>query len=160
MLKKKEVIIGSIISLVLLINLYYFGLIFKKNCSTEDCFEDALSICKPVEYESRINNNVYNYEIYRSLGNNCRIKVDLEKSSEGTDFDTRIRLEGKSMKCSVPKDDLLLLKLTEINNLLKYCSGPLKEAIYEIMIKNMYTVIITNLGEILGEVQTSLIKKI
>lgn len=159
-LKKKVIILCIIIFVVLLIIFYYFGLIFKKTCTTQECFEDSVGVCSPVKFDNRINNNIYHYEIYRSLGANCKININLLRSSEGTDFDTKGRLEGKSMKCLIPKDDLATLRLTEVNNLLKYCSGPLKEGIYEIIIKNMYTIIINNLGEILGDVQTSLIRKI
>ena len=64
------------------------------------------------------------------------------------------------MLCLIPKSELSLININEVENLLKYCTGQLKEGIYEIIIKKMYSIIISNLGEILGEVQTSLIKKI
>ena len=157
---KKRIILICLIAIIFLVLIsYYFGLI-KKTCSTEQCFEDAASVCQPVKYFNVINNNIYEYKISRSLGENCKIKISLGKSSIGTDFETKERLEGKSMVCLIPKTELYSVNLNEINNLLRYCTGSLKEGIYEVIIKNMYSVIISNLGEILGEVQTSLIKKI
>ena len=64
------------------------------------------------------------------------------------------------MKCLVPKNELSNVNFNEVENLLGYCTGSLKEGIYEILIKKMYGIIISNLGEILGEVQLNLIKKV
>ena len=90
----------------------------------------------------------------------CKIQINLERTSVGTEFENKILLEGKSMECFIPKSRLFEVNFNEIENLLGYCSGPLKEGIYEIMIKKMYGVIISNLGDILGELQLSLIQKI
>lgn len=149
----------GIFAVFLFIVLYYFGA-FKGTCEDEKCFQDSVSACSPKKYNFNVNNNVYTYVISRSLGENCKIKVSLERSAEGTDFDTRGKLEGKSMNCKVPKSELGAVNLNEVENLLGYCTGPLKEGMYEILIKKMYGIIISNLGEILGEVQLGLIKKV
>ena len=159
-LEKRGIIILSLILLLVLAGIsYYFGII-KKNCKDEECFDDAIKFCSPVKYDRPINNNVYRYEISRSLGENCKMEISLESSSTGTDFETREKLEGKSMKCYIPKVQLYSIDLKEVENLLGYCTGPLKEGIYEIIIKKMYGIILSNLGDILGDVQVSLIKKI
>jgi hypothetical protein len=160
MYTKKQMIIYSLVALLaLLLILYFFGVI-KKTCSDEECFKEKINSCSPIKYDRQIKNNIYTYEISRSLGNNCKIKISLERSSEGTLIDEKIKLEGKTMKCSIPKEELISLNIDEVENLLQYCTGPLKEGIYEIIIRNMYGVIISNLGEVLSEVQTSVIKKI
>lgn len=160
MYAKKQVIIYSIVAfLVLLLVLYFFGVI-KRTCNSEECFKEKINSCSPIKYDRQIKNNIYVYEISRSLGNNCKMKISLERSSEGTLPDEKLKLEGKTMKCSIPKDELVSINIDEVENLLQYCTGQLKEGIYEIIIRNMYGVIISNLGEVLGEVQTSVIKKI
>lgn len=156
MLSKKMLII--LLFIILLSNIYFFG--YTKSCDTEECFLKAINSCAPVKYDNIVNNNIYVYTIQRSFSNDCKLNVKLERASEGTDFDTRYKLEGKSMTCFIPIKDFLIIDFKEVNNFLKYCSGQLKEGIYEIIIKNMYSIIISNIGEILGEVQTSLIKKL
>ncbi len=157
--KKRVYFYLAVFLVVLSIILYYFGL-FKGTCEDEKCFHEAASLCSPKKYNQNVNNNIYNYVISRSFGENCKIRVSLDRSAEGTDFDTRGKLEGKSMKCLVPKSELNNVNFNEVENLLGYCTGPLKEGMYEIIIKKMYGIIISNLGEILGEVQLGLIKKV
>lgn len=144
--------------LIVLANIYFF--IYTKSCDTGECFLKAINSCTPVKYDNIVNNNIYVYTIQRSFSNDCKLNVNLERASEGTDFETKYKLEGKSMTCFIPGKDFTVIDFKEVNNLLKYCSGPLKEGIYEIIIKNMYSIIISNIGEILSEVQTSLIKKL
>ena len=38
-----------------------------------------------------------------------------------------------------------------MNNIIQYCTGPLKESLYELIVKRMYELIIVNLGEIAEE---------
>ncbi len=157
--KKMLYIYCSIFFIVVFVLLYYFGA-FKGSCETDECFKDATTFCTPKKYDKSVDNTVYKYTISRSLGEYCKIKVSLEQSAEGTDFETKGRLEGKSMRCLVPKNELSNVNFNEVENILTYCTGPLKEGIYEILIKKMYGIIISNLGEILGEVQLNLIKKV
>ena len=157
--KKMLYIYCSIFFIALFIILYYFG-VFKTTCDDDACFKDATTFCSPKKYEKSVDNNIYKYVISRSLGENCKIRVSLERSAEGTDFDTKEKLEGKFMECLVPKAELSAVNFNEVENLLGYCTGPLKEGIYEILIKMMYGIIISYLGEILGEVQLNLIKKV
>lgn len=159
MQKKKLIIIISVFLFLLLANFYYFG-VFKKTCDSKECFSESIQSCSPAKYDNIVLNNIYHYDISRSLGSECKLSVSLEKSAEGTDVETKERVQGKSMKCLIPKIELSKINFNEVNNILQYCTGPLKEGIYEIIIKNMYNVILSNLGEVVSSVQTSLIKKI
>jgi hypothetical protein len=157
--EKKWYIYGSLFLFFLFLISFFLG-VFKTQCEDESCFQDAAALCSPKIYEKSVNNNIYRYVISRSFGDMCRIKISLEKTSIGTEFENKLILEGKSMDCYISKSKLIEVNFNEIENLLGYCSGPLKEGIYEIMIKKMYGVIISNLGDILGELQLSLIQKI
>ena len=55
------------------------------------------------------------------------------------------------MKCIIPKDELRKLNLLETDKVINYCTGPLKEGLYQLMVKRMYELVITNLGEIAEE---------
>jgi|SRR3989344_4899727 len=157
--EKKWYLYGFLCLVILFLISFYFG-IFKTECEDEGCFQDAAALCSPKIYEKSVNNNIYRYTISRSFGELCKIQISLQKTSIGTEFENKILLEGKAMKCYIPKSRLLEVNFNQIENLLGYCSGPLKEGIYEIMIKKMYGVIISNLGDILGELQLSLIQKV
>jgi len=143
----KKVLIVFIIFFIILAFFYYSGL-FRKTCSTEDCFDDALKKCQPIDYIRNTNNNIYLYTIYRSTSDKCIFQVSLKSVAPGSDRDIKDLLEGKSMKCNVPKSILETTKIDEINNLLNYCHGGLKESIYELIIKKLYGLVIGNINEI------------
>tara|TARA_Y100000310_G_C20631664_1_gene788978 strand:- start:582 stop:1085 length:504 start_codon:yes stop_codon:yes gene_type:complete len=127
---------------------HYTGLT-RTYCGTDiSCFMEKAKICKPVEVYSTQNNNIYHYKILSTPTNNCILKIKLEKVREGTLPEHKQLLEGKSMKCTVQKNQLETLNLQNLNEIMPHCSGPLKESIYELIIKRMYELIISNLGEI------------
>ena len=157
--EKKWYLYGFLCLVFLFLISFYMG-VFKTQCKNETCFQDAAALCSPKIYDKSVNNNIYKYTISRSFGEMCKIQISLQKTSIGTEFENKQLIEGKSMECYIPKSKLLEVNFNEIENLLGYCSGPLKEGIYEILIKKMYGVIISNLGDILGELQLSLIQRI
>ena len=57
------------------------------------------------------------------------------------------------MECNVPFE---ITEITNTNDIIDYCSGPLKESIYELIIKKMYGVIAQNLGSIISEVEQNI----
>lgn len=154
--KKKVVLLILIFSISIIFYIFFY----KTTCETEECFQEHSKFCSPAKYDKLVNNNIYKYKISMSFGKNCKVEVKLERAAIGTDFETKTKLEGKSMKCSIPKTELENIAISEVENFLSYCTGPLKEGIYEIIIKKMYSSLISNLGEILGEVQTKLIKQL
>lgn len=148
----KKILIYFILFIVVLLGiLYYFGL-FSKECEDNVCFNQALQQCKPIDYVKHTNNNVYFYRIYRSFGEDCSVKVTLVSVSPGSNRDIKDLLEGKSMKCSIPKSLLQDRNLDELENSLEYCHGELKEGIYELIIKRLYGYVIGNLNEIIESV--------
>ena len=97
---QKKLIIISVFILLVLFNFYFF--LYKKTCDSKECFSESIQSCSPSKYDNIILNNIYHYEISRSLSSECKVNVNLERSSEGTDVETKERLQGKSMKCSIP----------------------------------------------------------
>lgn len=144
--------ITQILLLIAVIFILFYAGVFKKSCTDDQCFNDYVRQCRPVDYFNQKNNNLYVYSVSRSLGESCNIKITLEKVAPGSDADVRELLEGESMDCLFPREVLETSDLNEIGNILSFCHGTLKEGIYELIIQRMYTHIIGNLNEI--KVQT------
>jgi len=149
---QKAIILIVLIILIVGFGLYYF-VPFKKLCKTPDCFDEYRDSCKPVLFRSIINNNYYEYTILRSFGSNCRINVELVQSAPGTEVDIKELLEGRSMVCKIPKHLINGNDINEVDNMLSYCHGYLKEGIYELVVRKMYSLVIANINGILGDVK-------
>ena len=126
--------------------LFYFGF-FTKACSDDDCFNDAMKFCRPIDYVKNVNNNIYLYTVHRSFGNECSLKISMLSAAPGSDIEVA-DLEGKSMRCKIPKSELITTQFEEVDNILGFCTGELKEGIYELIIKRMFGLVIGNIEEI------------
>lgn len=149
---KKETII-SIVLIVLLIGASIF-LFYKKKCSTEECFNEALAECDPVKYNGYRNNNLYYYSISRSLRGDCKLYIKVERMAIGSEADLVRLLEGKDMKCLVPKS--AIISLDNMENLLTYCTGELKEGFYQIMIEKLYALVVRDMSGIINEAKKAI----
>ncbi|MDI6737965.1 MAG: hypothetical protein QME12_05630 [Nanoarchaeota archaeon] len=136
---------------------YYFGLV-KKTCGTEECFQKELQKCGMSTYSKIHNYNYYTYTIKGSSGGNCKLNIRLAKMAAGTPPEKIALFEGKDMDCKIPMADVAGATTDQINTILKHCTGPLKEAMYEQIIEKLYTVVISNLGEIMGSIEDTLNK--
>ena len=141
-----------VVLIVLIAFILYYLLLFKPTCATEECFKQALAKCKPSQINKVTNGNIYNYEIQRSLGNACTMEVTFTKASVGTNVELVELLEGKSMKCKIPKEEISTLNINQLDSVIKYCTGPLKEGLYELIIKRMFTNIVAQMSTILDKV--------
>jgi len=145
--KFKKMLLPAIILILIILVLFYVG-IFQKTCISESCFQKSLSECNSAQYIKQKNNNLYVYTITNSINENCNIHIKLEKLAPGSDPDLTRLIEGKSMQCKIPKSMLSKTTLDDLDNVLQYCHGELKEGILELIIQKMYTLIIGNLEEI------------
>lgn len=136
---------------------YYFGLV-KKTCNTEECFQEALQKCGMSTYSKVHNYNYYTYTIKGSSAGECKLNIRLAKMAAGTPPEKIEMFEGKDMNCRIPMKDTAGATTEQINTILKYCSGPLKEAMYEQIIEKLYTIVVSNLGEIMGSIEDTLNK--
>ncbi|MEM4245558.1 MAG: hypothetical protein QXR60_05145 [Candidatus Nanoarchaeia archaeon] len=148
-----KTIIFAILVAILIGGAYYYGY-FKKNCQqNKACFDEAFKSCTPAKLVSVIDNNYYYYAIDGSRGDKCKVRVKLTKMGIGTSQELIQALEGKEMTCYIPLTRVRELSFDTMPDVLGYCSGPLKEAIYEQIIQKMYALIIKNLGPIVSEVK-------
>lgn len=136
--------------------LFHYGVI-KKNCEYDKaCFDQYFKECKPAKVTQIINDNTYVYTIKRRSGDYCILKVKLETIGYGTSQDIRELFEEKDMTCHIPISKTAKIQFSEFKEILNYCSGSLKEAIYEQMINRLYGLIIQNMGPILSEIEKSI----
>lgn len=140
--------------LIALILLYIY---LPKNCEYDKkCLNQAFANCERAKAFEVINSNTYLYEIKGSYKDYCRLNVKvMEISSYQQDIKTA--LENKGMLCRIPKSNTNV-SIENVNNLLDYCTGPLKESMLELMIKRLYEVIISNIGQISLDMQNSITK--
>ena len=140
--------------IIFLFFLIFFSGLIKKNCHSDViCFNSQAYACKSSTVQATINNNLYQFTIYGPSQNNCVIESKLVAMAKGTPQDIVSKIEGKSMICKIPRSILRERSIVDINNVVDYCSGPLKEGLYEILLNRMYTLIVQNLGQILGDVK-------
>jgi hypothetical protein len=151
-----KIIVAILILVILVWVLFHYGII-KKNCETNKaCFEERFKECKSAKVTQVINENTYTYTIKRKEGNVCLLKVKLEETGFGTTQDIKDLFEGKEMLCQIPLTKVQKIPFYEFKEILNYCSGPLKEAIYEQMINKLYGLVIQNMGPILSEIEKSI----
>lgn len=136
---------------------YYFGLV-KKTCGTEECFQEQLQKCGMSTYSKIHNYNYYAYTIQGRTAEECKLNIRLAKMAAGTSPEKIAMFEGKDMDCKIPMEEVQEATTEKINTILKYCTGPLKEAMYEQIIEKLYTVVVSNLGEIMGSIEDTLNK--
>jgi len=137
----------------LFLSAYYLGFTRTYCGKDQACFLVHSSNCSPAEVYVSRSNNVYHYLVYPTLQNKCKIKIIFERAQEGTLPEHVAFLEGKSMTCFIPKDNLRNLNPLEMDHVIDYCSGDLKEGLYELIIKRMYEFIVVNIGDIAEEAQ-------
>ena len=147
----KVAVIGGIL-LALFVAGYYTGY-FRKDCGQDkECFQKYVAKCKPAQVAVLRNNNAYLYWIGNQLGKTCELKVKALRIDAGAPQEFK-SLEGKEMSCKIPKGELAATNLDNFDNLLGYCHGPLKEGLYEVIIQRMYTLVVSQLGDIVKEAQ-------
>jgi len=149
---RKKMMIKLVTLIVLILILFGFWLFNRpKNCSSDEtCFNSNFIKCnKAYVVLSDKENNKFNFEIKGHTGNNCIVEAELVSMAESKPLDIRNSLEGKSMTCSIPKDNPS--SINNIENLNDYCTGQLKEASLQITIEKMYSIIVQNIGPLATE---------
>jgi|SRR3989344_3693854 len=142
----RKIILGLIVLFIILI---LFLLSMPKNCkSSDDCFDEASSICKKAKANLVKDNDLLNYYIRGKKSDNCILRITMLKPSEEKSENLRKGLEGRKMDCAVPMSILKEKPLKKIANINDYCTGSLKEAVLEIALQKMYELIVKDLGNV------------
>ncbi len=150
--------LGFIIIAVVI--LYPSGII-KKDCARDKiCFKQQLNDCKTAKLITIKNDNVYSYTIGSSFGSTCSMTITMERIALGSDPQFRRLLEGKSMRCDIPRTDTNTIDPDNFNSFIDYCSGPFKEGLYELVIQRMYTVVVKELSGIFTQAEQAVLGRV
>ncbi len=148
------IILILVISLTLFSTLTYFFVI-GRSCNTTTCFEKSATRCIPTRFNKINNGNTFYYRIKTSFGDSCNLKIKIKKLDVNTPTELREIFEGKEMHCKIPKD-IFDSEFIQLGNSIDYCTGPLKEAMYELMIKRMYDLSVKQMGDVVLEMEKTL----
>jgi len=114
------------------------------SCDTWDCFNSRLERCDRVKFIGG-DDMTFEYSINGKSGEDCNVGVELLQG-ELSNQDS-IALEGKSMVCSLPNG---VIMIPESN--IGYCHGLLKEGLQDLIIKELHSTLVQNLGRLNLEV--------
>tara|TARA_Y100000034_G_scaffold134372_1_gene202597 strand:+ start:2405 stop:2908 length:504 start_codon:yes stop_codon:yes gene_type:complete len=148
-----------VIILIIAIWFFFFSNIIKKNCSTIQCFDEQSIQCKPTKFTGIVDNNIFKYTIKGSEGDNCKIKIELDKMGVGTPIELIDLFEGRSMECNIPQNRMKEVSINKMQDVINFCTGSLKESIYELVIKKLYGLVVQNMDEILEDIDKNLFEE-
>jgi|SRR3989344_1262166 len=153
---KKRGYIFILIGILILLSPLYF--IFKpKSCDTAGCFEQAASECKKAKIlVDEAGKTVSEYSIKGRKDEDCVLKVEVKKVSSDFSETTRNQFEGKSMLCSIPRNEFSRMKFENMGGNLDYCQGQLKEAMYDAVVKKLYNLVVKDMATVLDEIERKL----
>ena len=154
-----EIFLFKIIPIILILIIVWLVLMIphKTNCDYDlTCFNEAALQCKPALVNIIQEGNTFEYTVDGIEDDNCILSITVTEVNKETSEETIAALEGKSMKCAIPLETNII-EIQENSDIMTYCTGPLKEAMYEIIIQRMYGVIAQNMGSIISEAKEDLI---
>jgi hypothetical protein len=137
-MKKRTFYLSILGTLVIFGGLIYYFFFNYETCLDEQCFRRNLGLCSKATYITE-GEFTFQYRIIGERNGECIVDVRLLLAGLERKFDSMV---GKSMQCSLP-----LRKLDPPEEDMEYCSGPLKEEIQYIAIKDMYRFISQNVGK-------------
>jgi len=152
-MEKKRLLDLFLIILVLLIVFGFFG-VFKKTCDSEECFSEGIKNCRNLVYFQDKEGNLLRYSVSNVIGY-CIVDIRMERVSGS--LESVEMLEGEEMTCKIPKKELDMIG-SNMESYIKYCNGILKEKMYELVLKKMYGVVISNIDDVINEVRENSIE--
>lgn len=110
------------------------------SCSNWDCFNSKLESCDRVKFIGG-DDMIFGYSVHGKSGEGCKVGVELlqgELNDQGS-----IALERKKMTCMLPRG---VVMLPESN--IGYCTGELKEGLQDLIITELHSTLVQNLGRL------------
>lgn len=136
--------ITAAVILILLISAIWIFFFKTKNCSTQECFNSAMSSCKKASYLHEEQNASWQYNVRGWHDDGCTINVKILQAKKGTVELEKI--EGLEMDCQVPSGFV-----GSPQSDLGKCTGKLKEGMQDLIIKKMHAYIMNNIGQVAEE---------
>jgi hypothetical protein len=125
----------------------YFGwgwLFAYQECVSWDCFNARLGTCSKTEFIGG-EKMIFEYVIKGKSGEECEVDVTLLQGDLNNQ--DSLKLEGQDMACMLPYG-AVMIPGSDIEN----CHGLLKEGLQDLIIRDLHTYIVQNLGRINLEV--------
>lgn len=135
----KTVLIISLI--VVLAAAVYFTFFYSYSCDDKSCFVSHQEKCSRTVFVNEEDNAVWKYKIKGKEDGMCVINVELTEVKQGN-LDL-IKLKNKDMNCYLPVG-----AVTSPEADISKCHGRLKEGMQEIIIENLHSYILDNVGTI------------
>jgi hypothetical protein len=154
-MKKRGYLFVLIAILILLSPLYF--LYKPKACETAGCFEQAAADCKKAKIlVDEAGKSISEYFIQGKKGDDCLLNIQVKKVSSDFSSSTQDQFKGKEMLCKIPRNEFSRMKFEDMGGNLDYCSGPLKEAMYEAVVKKLYNLVVKDMSTVLDEIERKL----
>jgi hypothetical protein len=149
-MKKGDWIVLIIIALVLILSVAgYFSFFFYYSCDNAECFYSHQKECAKTKFINYQEDANWEYIIKGKSNGKCEIEVKITQIKQG-DISRKI-LEGKSMMCYIP-----LGTSVSPESDISRCHGELKEEMQNLIIQNLHSYIVDNIGEITQELRQEL----
>ena len=118
--------------------------------SNEECFNALAKECKRATVSVIKEGIQYEYRTKGSglFDDDCKLDVKVRKVISNNPEVIR-SFSGTEMSCVIPKESIV--ELTKNDQILKFCHGTLKEALYELTINRLYTLVLGDLGGLIAE---------
>ena len=143
MTRKGILVISIIVTLIIAI---YFTFFFYYKCEDLACFKAHQEKCSKTKFVNDLEDATWFYQIKGKSDGECEIYVKLLSVKKGKI--NLQKLEGKSMVCYLP-----LGSSVSPESDISRCHGLLKESLQEIIINNLHSYIVSNIGEIGKELE-------
>lgn len=141
--------------IVLGIIVFIFSVNYRVDCGEDQaCFLEATKSCRSAVVRVNEENNQFTYQIIDKEKDTCIIEVTATEVYG--DPELVALFSGKQMICTIPKGVLNEYFISDVPELTTYCTGELKEAMYEFIISKIYGAIAQNLGDILSEIKDAI----
>ena len=114
------------------------------NCNSWVCFNSRLETCEKTEFIGG-GEMIFEYIISGKKGDFCEISVELLQGDLNNQ--DSIKLEGHLMDCEIPYGAVMTPESD-----LRLCHGLLKEGLQDLIIRDLHTYLVQNLGRINLEV--------
>jgi len=150
---KNDKIIALIISLIFILVISVLIYLPKDCGENKECFIEKAQTCSKAKLISNIEGNLYEYEIKSQKRDDCIFSIKLKRMKENTDYKMVHLLEGKEMLCKVPLEKFKEDPLKDMRDYMDYCSGPLKESLLQLTVERLYSIVVSNIGNINDELQ-------
>ena len=149
-MKKENIFFYIIVALFIVIIVYSS---YERNCnSNQECFDKASLSCSRAKFVTNEDNNIIEYKILGKEQESCKVQVTILQIDPEASFATIEAFEGKSMTCLLPKET----QVRASKDIINYCSGPLKEAMYELIIQKLYSYVAQNIGDIISQLKETI----